>query len=269
MAGNQDQDEDRGSRNRQRGDGNQQPKKAPPKSVGTMGHGEPQVVDGTRSLRVHVQFLKGTEALIGNVTFRKDGVSVDSSAVPSDRGGSASIVMKGLPLASCSFTVTAELDDPFTVASPLAVVLPKAEKKDPTKIGSVEFLEVERQPSTGRNIIPVLVYDEDGKAMQLVEVWLIDAACDREPIPRPKEKDRIYRTDNEGRVAITYTLPASERSRDVMVVVPRKPGASKRYVLRGPDPVKRKILPVPTRQAGESHGDFRRRCRDAGRGDVR
>lgn len=267
MARNQDQDEDRGSRNRQRGDGNQQSKKAPPKSVGTMGHGEPQVVDGTRSLRVHVQFLKGTEALIGNVTFRKDGVAI-SAAVSTDRGGSAAIVITGLPLAACSFTMSAELDDPFTPAQ-LAVVLPKAEKKDPNKIGSVEFLEVERQPSTGRNIIPILVYDEDGKVKQDVEVWLIDAACDREPIPRPKDTDRIYRTDNEGRVAITYTLPASERSRDVMVVVPRKPGASKRYVLRGPDPVKRKILPVPTRQQGESLDHFRQRCRDAGRGVVR
>lgn len=267
MARNQDQDEDRGSRNRQRGDGNQQSKKAPPKSVGTMGHGEPQVVDGTRSLRVHVQFLKGTEALIGNVTFRKDGVAI-SAAVSTDRGGSAAIVITGLPLAACSFTMSAELDDPFTPAQ-LAVVLPKAEKKDPNKIGSVEFLEVERQPSTGRNIIPILVYDEGGKVMSNVVVWVIDAACMSDPPLPPKNPEDIHKTDDEGRVAIDYTILATEKVRDVVVVVPRKPGAFRRYVLRGPDPVKRKILPVPTRQQGESLDHFRQRCRDAGRGVVR
>jgi|GEM_PF-4013240 len=270
-----DENDDSNARNRRGnrnagGDGAKKTteKKPPPKPVGTMGQGEPQIVDGTRSLRVHAQFLRGTEALIGKVTFRKDGVPVDSSAVPTDRGGSAAYILTGLPLAACSFTVTAELDDPFTAASPLAVVLPKAEKKDPTKIGAVEFLDVERQPSSGRNIIPVLVYDEDGKVMPKVVVWVIDAACMSDPLLPPKNSKDIHKTDDEGRVAIDYTILATEKVRDVMVVVPRKPGAFRRYVLRGPDPVSLKPLPLPKRRPGESNEELRQRRIDAGKGVV-
>jgi hypothetical protein len=244
-------------------------KKPPPKPAGVITRSENIILESggtTRSVVITARFTRGEQAMDGNGQLYRDETPL-GAARALNPSGQIQGVLTGLPLSATIINVSANVvGTSVWVIQPIEIPAhPEPKKPDAELIGMVEFLDPEREATTGRNLITVLVYTPNGKAKKEVEVYLLDAKNAPDP-PLPQDADDIVLTDDVGRAVLDITIPSGETSRDVLVMVPAKHGAVRRYQLRGPDVPKVKPLPLPMRRPGESFNDFARRCSDAGRG---